>query len=759
MDAAALLPWLSVSMWACGGGYFPDCYLCLGDAPMLWAPTANFANEIARMKLPKMSFVFKESETSCPEQTAEMDVEELRTALLKSGSTNRPEIIDLYQTARQTILRYQQEVQRAKGFYFRVLPPEAQEKITPLDSVEIPKGLPDEFSHYLAATIDWHSDEVEMARTRWGYILNLPKEKRTYRTICATFMLGKSWLDEEPEKAIKYFQKVRELAANGWRDSLGLAASSYGWEACAELNRTNYAAAINRYIDSLGAGDRTATQSLQWTVSLIIRKQPEALIKIAQNKVAQRVVTAHLISRFVDWSTSEQFENPEDFKNEEWRRLHSRAKSDRSPADIWLEALEGAEVKDVELAEQLALASYQAGEMEKAQRWIRRAPAKSLVAQWLQAKLFLRNGQNARAANLLAKLAPCFPLEKTDGPPPTLSQNLRIEDVTGYWGREIGQQVAAELAILQITRREYSEALDLFLRNGFDRDAAYVAERVLTLEELKGYVDRNFPDLVPEPADTKKPGEESWVWEDHHRAESLHAQSVLVRELLGRRLMRAFHFEEAIPYLSEQVRPELQQFVSYWDTGYDTEQPNPERAWAFFAAANLMQTRGDKLFGSETEPFWRLWGNFDHFEDSALTRMTNAQIKLVSASADEIRRVTSHAPEKRRRFNYHYWAADLAWNAAQLMPNNSDETARVLHAGGTWIKYLDQYEADRFYKALVRRCRKTQLGDAADKKRWFPLLDEFGKIVYPLRDTPAEVNDAPEATDDESTVATEAMIE
>src|SRR4051812_11030670 len=87
IGAAALLPWLGVSVWACGGGYFPDCYLCLGDAPMLWAPTANFANEIARLKLAKMPFVFKENETWGAEQTAETDVAELRTALLKSGST------------------------------------------------------------------------------------------------------------------------------------------------------------------------------------------------------------------------------------------------------------------------------------------------------------------------------------------------------------------------------------------------------------------------------------------------------------------------------------------------------------------------------------------------------------------------------------------------------------------------------------------------------------------------------------------------
>src|SRR5205085_5184879 len=123
IGAAALLPWLSVSRWACGGGYFPDCYLCLGDAPMLWAPTANFANEVARMKLPKMPFVFKESETWGAEQTAQTDVAELRTALVKSASTNREEIIELYETGRQTILRHQERLQEVKtGSSSRMVP-------------------------------------------------------------------------------------------------------------------------------------------------------------------------------------------------------------------------------------------------------------------------------------------------------------------------------------------------------------------------------------------------------------------------------------------------------------------------------------------------------------------------------------------------------------------------------------------------------------------------------------------------------------
>jgi len=56
------------------------------------------------------------------------------------------------------------------------------------------------------------------------------------------------------------------------------------------------------------------------------------------------------------------------------------------------------------------------------------------------------------------------------------------------------------------------------------------------------------------------------------------------------------------------------------------------------------------------------------------------------------------------------------------MPDESDETARVLCIAGSWLKLKDPETADRFYKALVLRCGKTTLGKEADKRRWFPKI-------------------------------------
>ncbi|MHC4569368.1 MAG: hypothetical protein ACYTE3_26885, partial [Planctomycetota bacterium] len=53
----------------------------------------------------------------------------------------------------------------------------------------------------------------------------------------------------------------------------------------------------------------------------------------------------------------------------------------------------------------------------------------------------------------------------------------------------------------------------------------------------------------------------------------------------------------------------------------------------------------------------------------------------------------------------------------------SDQTARVLCIAGSWLKDRDPQAADRFYKTLVRRCGKTQLGREADRLRWFPKIE------------------------------------
>jgi LysM repeat protein len=201
-----------------------------------------------------------------------------------------------------------------------------------------------------------------------------------------------------------------------------------------------------------------------------------------------------------------------------------------------------------------------------------------------------------------------------------------------------------------------------------------------------------------------------------------------IRYLLARRLARETSGPVALPYFPTNYSGNYKTLLSELTVGHDETLPAEVRARNLFAAAVMTRTNGLELFGTEMEPDWEIdGGNYD-FGFTWQNRATNEfQAKINLAGADEIERASSRHVDPEKRFHYRWQAAALAWEAAQLMPDNSDDTARVLCTAGTWLKDRDPQAADKFYKALVRRCRKTALGEEADEIRWFPAQDIGGK--------------------------------
>lgn len=143
-----------------------------------------------------------------------------------------------------------------------------------------------------------------------------------------------------------------------------------------------------------------------------------------------------------------------------------------------------------------------------------------------------------------------------------------------------------------------------------------------------------------------------------------------------------------------------------------------------------------ELFGTEGEPDGTAWGG-----DFPATRYIKRRLGVSfaknsddwwrdhdtpeivpAANADERARVRRSRLPFEERFQYRYAAADLAWKAAEMMPRNSDEAARVLGIAGTWLALRDPQAADRFYKAMIWRNWSTPLAREADAKRWFPAM-------------------------------------
>jgi hypothetical protein len=404
----------------------------------------------------------------------------------------------------------------------------------------------------------------------------------------------------------------------------------------------------------------------------------------------------------------------------------------QSAAAVWLRAAVEADVKDMDSAEALALAAYRANEMERASRWIKRA-SDSPLTQWLQAKLLLRAGKLQAAAALLARITPQFPIvhEGTNSPAPA-----DRKDTLTCWGTAAERQVHGELGVLRLSRGDYVEALDSLLNAGFWMDAAYVAERVLSLDELKNYVERFWP-----VATADQVAEENQRWGGSEVCPAVLREQI--RYLLARRLTRELRGDQAREYYPATWLNAFDQFMSAWRNGSDETLETSNRAKALFEGALITRTNGMELIGTEVAPDWHYHlGQFDQGV-AGEERSSSALAVVVRPLEDELRRNTQHQPDPNVRFHYRYQAASLAWEAAKLMPDNNDQTAYVLWQGGCFLKNRDPQTADLFYKALVHRNRQTVLGAEANRQRWFPTLDDNGNLV-PRKRKVEEPQESPE---------------
>ncbi len=699
---------LTVTAWACGP-YFPRWLLGDSDQSVQAVPVASFFKEIAAWRQGQQSqykVVPPKDDQTQAQQVVDTELAELSEALRAMAPSRKAEVLAAQAQLRTKLKGYAEKLaewqEDSYDWERNVMKPRPV-----FETVTVPAGLPPEFADYLKGSVAYYAGKNEQARAAWKGLLERPENERRYRSTWAAYMLGRMEVETAPEVAVGHFQKVRELAQVGYADSLGLAAASLGWEARAWLLQNNHRRAIELYLEQIAAGDKdTAMVSLRRTVERAFGHSDMSVRKLAEDAACRRVVTAALISQ-PSWTTP--LINP-----------------DLGDAtEIWLRILEERGAVEVELSEQLALAAYQAGKFELAERWWQRAPEDSATARWVHAKLLLRAGKLDEAAQELAGLARKFPVaekEPGEGQMKDLLDRLEVnDDNDGRYDLATGrQEVHGELGVLQLSRRDFVSSLDCLIRGNFWADAAYVAERVLTTKELKTYVDRNHAKELPDNEDGISP-----------RGNSL-------RFLLARRLARENQWTEAKGYFPADTRRLIDERQKLLATGHDPKLAAKVRAKALWEAAQLTSERGDVLFETVVEPDWN-GGNYTEIGPSIEGRWQQQTNTVIKTSREELKRAADHEVAPRARKHYLFLAADIAWQAAELMPAQSEATAKVLYQAGGWIKYRDPKAANRFYRALVLRCNKTELGAVAEKLRWFPPLDENGKPYLPKRVPQAKV--------------------
>ncbi|WP_266169899.1 hypothetical protein [Dyella subtropica] len=695
------------TVWACGPN-FPNQLLDHREGTLKATPQNSFAFEASHLLLPTDALQASESDTPpSPNDPA---------AMAKAQGLS-PE-----QWARVVKLR------------------EAGDGKT---AFEDGKDLPDDLRWYTAGAVDFTlanlscegSDEaVDKARgercegsmdevmnravASFEKVLALPPEKARLRSVWAAYMLGRIHAERagvqsnnaeafkrERDAAAKAFELARTHAVEGAGDTQGLAVASFGEEArlhlytggrqcgwnemsstsddCGHsLAASDLKHAMTLYAAQAGHGSRGAVQSLSVMASIALDDDKRA-VELIDNPVSQQLLVAYALARMGDEVTESA--------------AGAAQVAKPNPRLVALvSAIEQRGLDHVAGADRLAALAYSLGRYDLAAKLVDKASGP--LASWVRAKLALQKGDLAAATAAYADAAKAFP--KANDP----KASIEATNV---------QLMVGEQGVLALARGEYVEAMgrlydaanavggsgnvyneDESSGEGYGNDAAYVAERVLTLDELKAFVDAHAPaSPAPAPAHATSTAPEPYYGRPP-LADNL-------RWLLARRLMRAGRYDDAQSYFpvsgdrrfgGVDLRAKAREYANALHDG--------EHAWTGigkaegrYAAAVIEREQGMELFGYEQGPdYTDIGGSFQGGSGHSADDLKQALV-----TDGERQRYAESGAKPDLRFHYRYLASDRAASAADLLPQRSQAFAAVLcHATGWMLEgppdYSDHYQ-------------------------------------------------------------------
>lgn len=568
--------------------------------------------------------------------------------------------------------------------------------------------IPYDIAEYWKAARAWRGGDLAKARLSWQAILDLPEKDHRNRSVWAAWMLAKTSPDRE--SSAPFYRKAVALAESGHRDALGLGPLSMGWLAIGESDPVER---LILYFEAACWGNDDMLISLRQQAAPILSEET-AMARAAANPLAREIVTALLF--MMDHEASEP------------------GSGEISKSDAWLSLLENfPSAKPSTAAAKAAWICYSRADFPAARRWLGQAPPDAGEVLWLKAKLALRDGRLNEAARFFARAAPHYQFENGHVPDPQ-----RMDDLFWYQhgSRRDGMrgQFHTDRAIVHMGRGEFLRAMDFLARASFHDDAAYLAERVLTTDELVSWVKRNRPAIQNDsaaPAILIRPdGMPRW----HDRA----AQVDPLRYLLARRLAREFRFREAAEFMPQEMLPAFHHYVRLHRASKSRDWPDETKAVILWHLAQMHRHLGMELFGYEGAPDNAQWGGSYPAVDVVGRRLHVHGWKVLwdsepvvvrseqpgdaavpAVTREEVDRITPHLAAKEPRFHYRHHAAEVAWQAAALLPDNDPRTLFILHEAGRWLASRDPQAADRFYQAIIRRCAQMPPWQELVRRRWF----------------------------------------
>ncbi|CAN5601252.1 hypothetical protein BH10PSE6_BH10PSE6_07210 [soil metagenome] len=553
-------------------------------------------------------------------------------------------------------------------------------------------GLPAAVANYIAGAVEFRAERYDEAAAYFDAIEKLSPDQRRIRLVAASYMKGRiHQVQGEAEAARAAFRSARDHAEAGAPDPIGLAVASLGEEARVDLVEAGLISpppwpieaiddpakaaslithAVRLYAEQAARESKIAQLSLRQVASLLIADE-DLLGRMIEEPLVRRLLVAYAVSREGPWDEASSEE------------VTSRV----IEAVLKLPAPTAGEDID-----RLAALAYQAGRYDTAERLT--AKTDRPLGLWVRAKLALRHSDWATAVrDWTAALAAS---QKA-------GDAVDLDDSTQT-------RLRGEAAVAKLSAGAYEDSLRLLFpaAQTYWGDVAYVAERILTVDELKSFVD-GLPPAGPKPPraapDEPRPRD---------RIEDL-------RALLARRLARAGRIAEALPYFpvsaerwsddpAERQIPLAAEARAYAEA-IEAAKPgwrwhNVSRAEALFKVAMLSRKRGMELLGTEGPPdVAALEGMYagGYGQESprgTVDSETRTDSRDPLLGPDEATRFAASAPRPDKRFHYRVIATDRALDAANLLPQGSQAYAATL-CWATRFAFASE-DADRA-KSIYRR--------------------------------------------------------
>ncbi|XXF79652.1 hypothetical protein P2318_07810 [Myxococcaceae bacterium GXIMD 01537] len=527
---------------------------------------------------------------------------------------------------------------------------------------------------YAAGAKAYNAGDWREGQARFREVLALPAEERRRFSTFAAFMLGR--IEESAPEAQRRFAEVRELARQGFDDPLGLAVASLGEEARHSLRSGDDVAALRLYAQQAAHGSQSGAISLLHVARALARDEAR-MERALKDPLGQRLLATYAWTRGREslWVDGADGPSP-------------------TPLPRLLEAL--AAVPGLAGADRLAAAAWIAGRFDLAERFA--GQERTPLAAWVKSKLALRRGDRTAAEAHLAEAREALP-EEEDWQGESYESQLRPR-----------ARAEGEWALLALMRGDFPEAAERMLRTCSWPDIAYLAERVMTEDELRRFIATHSTPPGPRCQPERAPG-----WGAEEKAPGALQQ---LRVLFGRRLLRAGQGQEALEYFrgtpweepSRQYVEAMERARSAWS--------DVDKAQALYSASLLARRVGMELMGTELAPDWTwVGGSYDlttWYEDMRryaleseeqpphVARERAALEALPLITEAERQRSEAHGPKHPVRFHYRSTAADLAEEAAALLPPRSQAAAALLCHAARFASYSEPERVQRLWRHYIR---------------------------------------------------------